>query len=57
MGTGRLLLGLDLNLRALVGEDGFMISAPAGDREEALAVSNKLMRDFLDRPKPATFRL
>ncbi len=29
------------------GEDGLMISAPASNREEALAVSNSLMADYL----------
>ncbi|WP_127533126.1 hypothetical protein [Paenibacillus kobensis] len=39
------------------GEDGFMLSAPANNREEALVVSNQLMRKYLSQPGLERFRL
>lgn len=40
----------DPTLRSWSGEDGFMISSPATNREEALALSNKLMKKMLINP-------
>ncbi|GFN33244.1 hypothetical protein [Paenibacillus xylaniclasticus] len=38
-------------------EDGYMISAPAANRTEALALSNELMTKFLSRPGSETLTL
>ncbi|MNG29314.1 hypothetical protein D3C84_1147240 [compost metagenome] len=47
----------DMSSKGWNGEDGFMISAPAKDREEALAVSNELMRKYMKQPGLEQFRL
>jgi len=38
----------DASKGSWTAEDGYMITAPAGDREEALKLSNELMKDFLN---------
>ncbi|WP_127533127.1 hypothetical protein [Paenibacillus kobensis] len=38
-------------------EDGYMISAPAANRDDALALSNELMIKFLNRPGAETYTL
>jgi hypothetical protein len=39
--------GVDRSSGSWTSEDGFMITAPAGNRAEALKISNELMKDYL----------